>query len=109
MNTGVIGTWFLTYFPHGGEIVRLMSSMGHMCTGVLLIYLCLVMFSLLIRGLIPNQLVQHLNVLDKDAKTAFSLMQACSAVGFSIQIGYLMMQEPWLSFGMFTGFMFIAT
>ncbi len=40
-------------------------------------------------------------------KMALSLMQAISGVAFSLQVGYLVMKEPWLSFTMFMGFTYI--
>ncbi len=107
MNFDLVTTWFLSMFPNGGELVKLFGSIGHACTAVFLLYVCLLMFSLLIRATIPRDTVRHLGERSKGTKTALAVMQAVSAVAFSLQVGYLVMQEPWLSFAMFMGFVYI--
>ena len=108
MNFDFIATWFLSVFPHGGEIVKLVASTAHAVTAVCLLYLCLLMFSVLIRATIPRDTVRQLNAKSKETKTALALMQAISGVAFSLQVGYLVMREPWLSYAMFMGFVFIV-
>lgn len=107
MNFDFVAIWFLSVFPDGGEIVKLFGSIGHAFTAVTLVYLCLLMFSLLIRATIPRDTTRQLNMKSKETKTGLSIMQAISSVAFSLQVGYLVMQEPWLSFTMVVGFMYI--
>ena len=108
MNFDFVTIWFLSVFPDGKEIVKLVGSIGHAFTSALLLYLCLLMFSVLVRVIIPPNTKQQLRLRTGGEKAALSLMQAISSVAFAIQIGYLVMQEPWLSFAMLMGFSYIV-
>ncbi len=108
MNFDFVATWFLSLFPHGGEIVKLVASTVHAFTAVFLLYLCMMMFSILIRLTIPLDTTRQLHAKSKETKTALALMQAISGVAFSLQVGYLVMREPWLSFAMLMGFVYIV-
>ncbi len=108
MNFDFISTWFLSIFPHGGEIVKLVASILHAFTAVLLLYICMLMFSLLIRATIPQGMTRQLHAKSKEMKTGLALMQAISGVAFSLQVGYIVMREPLLSFAMLVGFVYIV-
>ncbi len=107
MNFDFLTISFLSVFPHGGEIVKLFGRIGHAFTAVILLYLCLLMFSILIRATVPRDTTRQLKMRSKEMKTALSIMQAISGVAFSLQVGYLIMQEPRLSFATVIGFMYI--
>ncbi len=104
MNFDLITSLFLSVFPNGAELVKLIGSVGHAITAMFLLYLCLLMFTLLIRATVPCDTTRQLRT---QTKMALSLMQAISGVAFSLQVGYLVMKEPWLSFTMFMGFTYI--
>ncbi len=103
-----ISQWFLSVFPHGGELVRLFGNVTHACSAVTLLALCLFMFSLLIRVSSPREAWQQLHERSKETKTALRIMQSISAVAFAIPIAYLVMREPRLSFAMIMGSVFIV-